>query len=170
MARAASVTISVITRTIWVARGSREGGGGRRLVSWRLPGAPADVDLCRQLGAVADDFQRGNLARREGGDLVEHGSRIADRFAVDALQDVTCPDAGPVRWPAAQHPGDQCAAGSGQLEGVRQLRRDILGFHADPAAYHGPGADDLFHHLLGQAGGDGAATAEIYTFSPHLIM
>src|SRR6185503_863099 len=39
-----------------------------------------------------------------------------------------------------------------ELEGFGERGRDRLQLDADPAARHGPGLDDLFHHGLGHRG------------------
>ena len=122
--------------------------------------ALADLHLRVDDGFFAPQLEGGRLARLQRGDQVKHHLRITHRFAGYGEQDVSRANAAVVRGAAAHNAGDQRTVGAGQAEGFGDLRRDLLGFDADPAARDASALDDLLHHAFRGRHGNREADAE----------
>ncbi len=62
---------------------------------------------------------------------------------------------------AGQHAGDQRTAGFAQAQALRDLRGQVLDFHAQRAAHHHALGDQLLDHVAGEVGGNGQAQADV---------
>ena len=111
-------------------RESDSSSSGRGFGLGRLPTVnfTASWLLLRTIFSVAD------FARLGLGDEVEHRRGIGHRLTFDLDENVARLDAGLVGRPSAHHAGDQDAFAVAELEGFGEFGRDVLHFHADPAA------------------------------------